>query len=171
MKHRKDAPATREEYEKGLLKLLTPAGEKFSTRLLRVLDEECEALYNNTGAEAIRKAVLANHLKSAESVRAVNQLAASRTRPRITCYYLFMNYANILIASGDHHEARGRLDRLGQKLFEIWHLYARRLVEAGEVEREQIDVEEKKLLETIAAKGKTFSMMQSVTGLFRKNKK
>lgn len=167
-KNGKKEPLSREEYEKKLLAMLTPEGEKFSQRLDKALRDECDGMRNNA-ADAIRSMIEAHHLKSIESIKAMNTLAASYTRPGVTCCYLMMNYANILLTSGDFHRRRGELTVTGQQLLEIWRIYANRLVDKGAESSEQIEQQERVLLHHIGNLGSSgLSVIGAIKSLFAK---
>lgn len=152
-----------------LLALLTPEGEKFSKRLEKALDEERQAV-NNQAMEAVMAYIATMHMKTLDSIKAMNQLASSRAKARITAYYMIMNYANFLICSGQYSEGKGQLSRTGSHLLAIWRMYAIHLVDKREITQEVFDAEESKLKAKVAKMGKDGGIIKAVTAVFRKKK-
>lgn len=163
-------PSTKEEHEAKLLSLLSPQGKRFARRLGRVLEEECASIRNEAGV-AIMRAIGGHHLRTLDSVKSINKLAAAYTEPLVTSFYLIMNYSDILLTSGDYHLSKGELNVTGQRLFEIWRIYAHRLVDMGEETAEQIAARETVLNKRIAELGSNgFSLIGAVKSLFGKKK-
>ncbi|MCD8140472.1 MAG: hypothetical protein LUE17_11965 [Planctomycetaceae bacterium] len=166
-----EAEAEREEREPGLRGLLTPAGKSFADRLDKFLQDE-KARVNNGAMDLILSRIETMHLKNLDSIKAVNALAASHKRARSTAYFMIMNYVNFLICSGEYCAGKGQLNRDGSHLFAIWRIYARRLVDKGEISQAQYDEEEKKLLEKVATLGRDGGgIIRAVTSVFRKKQK
>ncbi len=160
-----------ERREPGVRGLLTPAGKAFADRLDKFLEDE-KAQVNNGAMDAIIARIGSMHLKNLDSVKAVNSLAASHKRARITAYFMIMNYANFLICSGEYCSGKGQLNRDGSHLMAIWRIYARRLVETGDITQAQYDEEEKKLLDKVATLGRDGGgIIRAVTSVFRKKQK
>ncbi|MCD8350094.1 MAG: hypothetical protein LUC93_05710 [Planctomycetaceae bacterium] len=166
-----EVEAEREDREPGLRGLLTPGGKAFANRLDKFLQDE-KAQVNNTAMDLILSRIQSMHLKNFDSVKAVNSLAASHKRARITAYFMIMNYANFLICSGEYSAGKGQLNRDGSHLFAIWHIYARRLVDKGEISQKQYDEEEAKLQAKVATLGSDGSaLIRAVTSVFKKKQK
>ena len=163
-------PPTKLDYEARLLSLLTPEGKKFATRLGRALREECASIQNEAGI-AILQEIELHFLKSLDSIKTMNRLAAARTVQLVTCYYLIMNYAEILLASSRYHQRKGELNVTGQRLFEIWRIYAYRLMDMGEEGAGRIAAREAALTRNIEDSGSSgLSVVGAIKSLFGKGK-
>lgn len=150
--------------------LLTPSGKAFAERLEKVLARE-QAAVDNQAMVAIMKHIHSLHLRTRDSIDAMNQLAENRAKVSVTAYYMIMNYANFLICSGKYASGKGELTRTGSYLLTIWSRYARYLADKGEITQERYDAEEKKLRTKIASMGRDGGgFIRAVTSVFRKNK-
>lgn len=147
---------------------LTPAGEAFDHKLDKAIDLECDTI-NNNGSDAVKEAIAQHHLQTLDSVKTVNRLASSWQKPRITCYYMMMNYAGILLSSGYYHQRLGELNPTGHQLMQIWHIYANKLIDRGEASHGQIDTEEQNLLKAIGKAGRPkFSLFNIIKSAVKK---
>lgn len=164
--------SVKEAYQKKLLAALTPAGERFVEKLDKALADEFAQLCC-AAADMIRNHIEEHHLKSMDSVKAINSLAEQRAKARVTCYYLIMNHAGLLLMSGRAHRRQGVLSDDGDMLLQIWTIYAYRLAELGELSFEQIESEQSKLRTAIQHAGRrpTFTVVGAVKSLFSKNKR
>lgn len=159
---------SREQHEELLRRQLTPAGAAFARKLDKAVDYEC-ATVNNNGSDAVKTAIDQHHLKSLGSVKTVNRLAASWQKPRVTCYYMIMNHAGILLSSGHYHRNLGELNPTGHQLLQIWRIYANKLIDRGEATHTQIDAEEQNLLKAIGKAGRPkLSLIGAIKSAFKK---
>jgi hypothetical protein len=131
-----------------LRKRLTPAGKHFLGRLDKALAEELDRL-NNAGGDAIRAEIARHHMRTPDSVKSMNRLGENGTKARLTCHYMIMNYATMLLATDGQYRHGGRPGPVGEQLLEIWRIHANKLVDTGAVPQDQIDAEEAKLLAAV----------------------
>lgn len=160
---------TREESRTRLLKKLTPAGKRFARQLGKALNDEFTILSCN-GADMIRAHIAEEHLSTAESVDAMNDLAMNHAKTRITSYYMIMNHAAILLSSGKMHRSQGMLTDMGEQLLQIWLIYSNRLEDLEVVPHEAIEKKRQDLMAAIAKVGKpaSFSLSGAVKSLFKR---
>lgn len=152
-----------------LHKKLTAAGKTFLTRLNKALAEEF-AKINNVGGDAILAEIERHHMRTPDSVKSINRLAAEHRKARLTGYYMIMNYARMLLDTDGRHRSRGILTPTGEQLLLIWQIYANKLVDADEATQAEIDAEEAKLMQTIkkTERGGTGSLLGRLLSVFTK---
>ena len=158
-----------DEREERLRRRLGPAGKFFLGRLDTALGEELDAV-NNAGADAIRKEIGRHHMKTLDSVKAINRLAESGRQARATSYYMIMNYSVMLLESGTYHKHKGALNPTGEQLLQIWRIYANKLIDRGEATHAQIDAEEAGLMQSIqnAGRGSGNTLLGHIKSAFKK---
>lgn len=163
---------TREESLTRLLKKLTPGGKRFARRLDKALCDEFAILSCN-GADLIRSHIASEHLGTVESIEVMNNLAESHAKVRITCYYMIMNHAAVLLSSGTMHRSHGALTDMGEQLLQIWLIYSNRLEDLEVISRDAIEKNRQELMATIAKTGKpaSFSLSGAFKSLFKKGEK
>lgn len=161
-------PFDKEAYFRTLRKTLTPAGELFAGRLDKALESEFLNLSCN-GADAIKAHLEEHHLKTEESIKTINNLADHHANPRVTCYYLIMNHANLLLSQGRVHRYKGTVNGVRDELARIWTIYADRLVELGIEKPEHVEAARAKLAEQLAnSRRGPFSLVGAVKSMFKK---